>query len=277
MHDVNCPPGQRDTAFVASLRQQGYSGIGQKRSMGDDQPVSLNANSSASSNTSVRKDAAAGSSGQRKSPRSSRGSLLAELNQFDVLDVEVAGGVSKLFMEKKDLGDFGKGSKKAPLNGQRAGFMGAQPFVMPKTRDGALSAEVPTNHRFLVTGVPSGADINMAGEWELYADFAVVPGALSILQGGFSQNGTPKVRKKSTSQTTPKLAEEKAYRFHVDLSDEEKFPKITVAVRKSGLGRKWAKSNIVELDLDEDSDSGEKGAKSTDQSGHSNKGGKKKK
>ena len=54
---------------------------------------------------------------------------------------------------------------------------------------------------------------------------------------------------------------EKAYRFDVDLNDETKFTKITVAVRKSGFGRTWAKSNINGLHLDEDSDSGEEGAK----------------
>jgi hypothetical protein len=118
----------------------------------------------------------------------------------------------------------------------------------------------PTNHRFLVTGVPSGADINIDGEWELYADFAVVPGALSRLGGGFSQNGGIPMRRKNTSQTTPKRAVENAYRFDVDLNDETKFTKITVAVRKSGFGRKWAKSNINGLHLDE-ADSGEEGAK----------------
>jgi hypothetical protein len=175
------------------------------------------------------------------------------MSQFDIIDVEVAG--AKLFMGKKDSGDLGKGNQNQPLNDHRVGFMGAQPFVMPKTRDDALSAMAPTNHRFLVTGVPSGADINMGGEWELYADFAVVPGALSRLEGGFSQNGRIPMRRKNTSQTTPKPAVEKAYRFDVDLNDETKFTKITVAVRKSGFGRKWAKSNINGLHLDEDSDS----------------------
>ena len=258
MQDANCPPAEGDT-FVGSFRQQGYSGNRQKRSMGDAQLLSLTASSSASSNPSVRKDTAAGGSGHRKSARSSRKGLLAQVNQFDVLEVTVAGGVAQLFMEKKDSGEFGKESKNEPLNDQKPGFMGAQPFVMPKTRDDALSAMAPTNHRFLVTGVPSGADINMDGgsdgEWELYADFAVVPGALSRLEGGFSQNGRIPMRKKSTSQTTPKRAEEKAYRFYVDLNDETKFTKITVAVRKSGFGRKWAKSNINGLHLDEDSDS----------------------
>jgi hypothetical protein len=206
---------------------------------------------------SVRKDTAAGGSGHRKkSARSSRKSLLAKLNQFDVLEVTVAGGVAQLFMEKKDSGEFGKEGKNEPLNDQKPGFMGAQPFVMPKTRDDALSAKGSTNHRFLVTGVPSGADINMdggsGGEWELYADFAVVPGALSRLEGG---KGRIPMRRKNTSQTTPKPAVEKAYRFDVDLNDETKFTKITVAVRKSGFGRKWAKSNINGLHLDEDSDS----------------------
>ena len=184
------------------------------------------------------------------------------MSQFDIIDVEVAG--AKLFMGKKDSGDLGKGNQNQLLNDHRVGFMGAQPFVMPKTRGDALSATEPTNHRFLVTGVASGADINMAGQWELYADFAVVPGALSKIGGGFSKNGTINIHKKSTSTSkiTPKQVEivEKAYRFHVDLNDEKKFPKITVAVRKSGFGRKWAKSNIDELHLDEDSDSGEEGA-----------------
>ena len=175
------------------------------------------------------------------------------MSQFDIINVEVAG--AKLFMGKKDSGDLGKGNQNQPLNDHRVGFMGAQPFVMPKTRDDALSAMAPTNHRFLVTGVPSGADINMGGEWELYADFAVVPGALSRLQ-----DGEIPMRRKNTSKTTTKRAVEKAYRFDVDLNDETKFTKITVAVRKSGFGRKWAKSNIDELHLDEDSDSGEEGA-----------------
>ena len=260
-------PAGGDT-FVDSFRLQGYSDNRQKkvvkRSMGDAQLLSLTASSSASSNPSVRKDTAVGGSGHRKSARSSRKGLLAQVNQFDVLEVTVAGGVAQLFMEKKDSGEFGKGSKNKPLNDQKPGFMGAQPFVMPKTRDDALSAMAPTNHRFLVTGVPSGADINMGGEWELYADFAVVPGALSKIGGGFSKNGTINIHKKSTSTSkiTPKQVEivEKAYRFHVDLNDEKKFPKITVAVRKSGFGRKWAKSNINGLHLDE-ADSGEEGAK----------------
>ena len=262
MQDAICPPAEGESEFVGSFRDQGYSGNRQKRPMVDAQHGSLTASSSASSNNpSVRKDTAAGGSGHRKSARSSRKGLLGQVNQFDVLEVTVADGVAQLFMEKKDSGEFGKGSKTEPLNDQKPGFMGAQPFVMPKTRGDALSAMAPTNHRFLVTGVPSGADINMGGEWELYADFAVVPGALSRLEGGFSQNGRIPMRRKNTSQTTPKRAEEKAYRFYVDLNDETKFTKITVAVRKSGFGRKWAKSNINGLHLDEDSDSGEEGAK----------------
>jgi hypothetical protein len=67
---VNCPPGEGESEFVGALREQGYGGNGKKRPMDDAQPVSLTANSSASSNrtdTSVRKQAAAASSGQRKS------------------------------------------------------------------------------------------------------------------------------------------------------------------------------------------------------------------
>ena len=93
--------------------------------------------------------------------------------------------------------------KRTPFNGHKAGFMGAPPFVMPKTRGDALSATEPTNHRFLVTGVASGADINLAGQWELYADFAVVPGALSRIGSGFSNNGTMGIpEKKGKSKNT---------------------------------------------------------------------------